>query len=170
MEHQINKIITKHNVRIQSGPAESHYVIHTLVLFTSTVCVFVPCVYFARACVRVLILWVYSPEHIYLGSAEVIGFGSCVILSDLLLTYDESDCTSNLKKMNVDLSVQCHIFRLIDTSAAAPYDNAIASVSLRVALSYVIKAEGKMHTLDMCLQTEEENNVLMINEISYKTK
>lgn len=64
-----------------------------------------------------------SPEHIYLGSAEVMGFGSCVILSDLLLTYDESDCTSNLKKMNVeiaDLSVQCHIFRLIDTSAAAP--------------------------------------------------
>lgn len=113
--------------------------------------------------------FVSTPEHIYLGSAEVMGFGSCVILSDLLLTYDESDCTSNLKKMNVDLSVQCHIFRLIDTSAAAPYDNAIASVYLRAALSYVIKAERKMHTLDTCLQTEE-NNALMINEISYKTK
>lgn len=59
-------------------------------------------------------------EYIYLRSAEVMGFGSCVILFDLLLTYDEFCCTSNLKKMNVDLRLQCHIFRPIDTSAAAP--------------------------------------------------
>lgn len=59
-------------------------------------------------------------EDIYLRSAEVMGFGSCVILFDLLLTYDEFCCTSNLKKMNVDLRLQCHIFCPIDTSAAAP--------------------------------------------------
>lgn len=81
-------------------------------------------------CVRTL-----NFEYIYLCSAEVMGFGSCVILFDLLLTYDEFCCTSNLEKMNADLCLQCHIFRPIDTSAAAPYDNAILSVSLWAVLS-----------------------------------
>lgn len=36
--------------------------------------------------------------YIYLCSAEVMGFGSCVILFDLLLTYDEFCCTSSLEK------------------------------------------------------------------------
>lgn len=103
-------------------------------------------------------------EYIYLRSAEVMGFGSCVILFDLLLTYDEFCCTSNLKKMNVDLRLQCHISRRIDTSGPTPMI-ILSSVSLWAVLSSEIRAEGRNTHQTRAFRRKTGNYALMISRI-----
>jgi len=103
-------------------------------------------------------------EYIYLRSAEVMGFGSCVILFDLLLTYDEFCCTSNLKKMNVDLRLQCHISRRIDTSGLALMIIP-SSVSLWAVLSSEIRAAGRNTHQTRAFRQKTGNYALMISGI-----
>lgn len=92
-------------------------------------------------------------EYIYLRSAEVMGFGSCVILFDLLLTYDEFCCTSNLQKNECGPPSAVSHFPSDRHIRADPYDNTVLCVSVGRAVIRD-KGRGEKHAPDTCLQTE----------------